>query len=54
MKIEMNFWMLVIVWIVLMFVGFWVEHKYDTILFYIFGICYFIAAMHTRLVRSIL
>ena len=36
-------------WILLMFVGAIVEIKYDSILFYIFAVCYFVAFVSTSL-----
>lgn len=36
-------------WVLLMFVGALVEIKYNSILFYIFAVCYFVAFISTSL-----
>ena len=40
-------------WLLLMFTGAVVEIKYDSILFYIFAVCYFMAFVATNLSKEL-
>ena len=53
LSIKTNIKLLSVGWIVFMIIGFIAERRYESILFYIFAICYFVALMALLIVREI-
>ena len=53
LSINKTFMITILGWVGFMVVGFVLEQKYDTILFYVFSICYFVSAMAIAIVKEL-